>query len=618
MRLKSLLTGPERAPFTALLLAIGAAVITLLTGPSESTAWVVIGLVPGLALLPLLPQASRQSSPMALVAIVLASLTFWVASAPLLLLTHLGISRTTLLLLTIGLAAVCVPLAVRYGDSDIRRGADLGDLIGLVATVGAGVWITRSFRSDPPSGSDWGHYWGYADAIVKSGSLDSINQWWMGGGLPFKDYPGYPSGLAVWLSLAGQTASETPGAIVLLSILLGVMGWFTVRCWWRWEAAAVAGAAMALLPTSIEAILWSGIGTVASLVFALPLSAAATALLNAHGREKRKVQIAAAGLAVAAGLIHPLTLLIVGGGLAVVLVATVVIRRGAGILTLAETALLAVLIGAAGFLNFSDRLSQDGGLQSNAAVNLGRTLNWTKVLGSGLMPGLLVGAGIAGLLLSTTDTKRRNLALSGLSILGVAFVYANLWRFSIGGEYRRMTYIMSPILAIGLGGLVASYRSSSRVAVPLAALSMVGGMALWVQALPGNMSPYYRSISTHDAAAIAKLGSLTAPSESIVTDSCLSFPSGYFANAKVYAGLKPQLIGPNSEANPARLARTVFAGGKAGKKAQAELNPRWSVINPDCHSSVEIAGNRTVPPGFVEVYASPTLVVGYRDNTKQR
>jgi hypothetical protein len=555
---------------------------------------------------------------MALTAAVLASLTFWLVATPLLLLSHMGISRVALLVATIGLAAVCIPLAVRFGEAEIGRGADLGDLVGLVATVGAGLWITGSLRSDPPFGSDWGHYWGYADAIVKSGSLDSINQWWMGGGLPFADYPGYSSGLAAWLSLAGQAASETPSAIVVVSILSSVAGWFTVRCWWRWEAAAVAGVTMALMPTAIESVLWSGLGTVGSLVFALPLVAAAASLLSASGPEKRKLQLATAALAVAAGLTHPLTLLIFGGGLALLLIVTVAVRLGSGVLTLVQTGLLAVLLGAPAFLDFSDRLNQSGGLQSNAAANLGRTIDWTKLLTSYPVPGLLFGAGIAGLILATVDSKRRNLAFAGLSIIAVALIYTNLWRLSITGEYRRMPFMMSPMLAIGLGGLVASYRSSSKLAVPLAALSLAGGMALWVQTLPSNLEPYYHWISAKDAAVVGKLGSLTGAKESIVADSCLSFTSTYFAHAKVYGGLSPQLIGPDAEAKPAALARAVFAGGKPGRKALAELNPTWSVISPECPSRAEIAGNGTVPPGFVEVYSSPTMVVGYRDPKHQR
>jgi hypothetical protein len=348
------------------------------------------------------------------------------------------------------------------------------------------------------------------------------------------------------------------------------------------------------------------------------LVTAAITLLNAEGREKRKLQVATAALAAAVGLTHPLTLLIFGGGLALFLGATVAVRRGAGVVTLGGTAFLAALLGAPGLIDFSSRLGQSGGLQNNSAASFARTIDWQRLLGSGAIPGVLLGAGIAGLILSTVDSKRRNLALSGLSILGVAFIYTNLWRFSIAGEYRRMPYLVSPILAIGLGGLVLSYRSSSRLAVPLAALSLTGGLALWVQATPDKLSPYYRSISAADVAAIGKLGALTGPRESIVADSCLSFTATYFANAKVYGGLQSHLIGPVAEVRPASLARAVFAGGKAGQRAVTELNPKWSVLNPRCHSQVVVAGNGTVPPGFVEVYASSSMVVGYRDAQRKR
>ncbi len=236
-----------RPPLMAIaMLAIAAAWLVIGSG-SAVVAWTVILLVPGLAVCSLLPVSVRASTALAVVSTVIASITIWTVLVPWLALVGIPISSWSLMGAGAAVSAVGLGLSHRFSNRAAQpaRSTELWDLAGLGLVIAVALLVLQPLWGDPPIGGDWGHYWAFADQIVKTGGLDATNANWMHGGAKFSDYPGFPGVLAAWLLLAGLPASATAPAVGLLFILSAVLVWMVCRAWWGSLAGVMGGVAAA-------------------------------------------------------------------------------------------------------------------------------------------------------------------------------------------------------------------------------------------------------------------------------------------------------------------------------------------------------------------------------------
>ena len=575
-------------------------------------AWAFIAVVPGLALSGFIPVAARRTMAMGLVSVCVASLAFWTITAPWLALVGIPLTRWTLVGTSVAVALVGVALATRACSEATPQplSVELRDLAGLAIVVAAGLWVMNSLWGDPPVGPDWGHYWAYADQIVKTGGLNAINEDWMRGGAMFGDYPGFPVLLASWLLLAGMPASATAPAAGLLLILCGVGSWLVCRAWWGPAAGVVAGVVAVLAPSTVSVVGWSGLANLLALAFAVPLVGVVAWLPRATGREQLPAAFAVVGLTAAMLLAHPMIgAMFLGGlvvaGLALLVVAKTSWRTPAGI------GLGLVVVAAPVLLAFQERLATLGGIQP-ASAYLPTRIDWGTMLGSPLMPTVLIAGALAGFVLALARRSTRPLAVCCIAVLATALAYSQAWRFGIAGEYRRSLYVVEPIAAVGVAGVAsARFRLPAAVAA-VASCLLLAGIAFTVRDWPSQQRDYF-AVATKSTWPLAnRVEALVKPNESIVTDPCWTFPAIGIARARVFGALMPDQIGPLIEASPAAQARAVFAGGPAGTRAMAELRPRWSFVDPSCGTAIAMGGQNGVPPGFVPVAVSNHLIVGYR------
>jgi len=615
-QLSRIASGPAASPVAALIGLVVCVAGRAIFGPSEAIAWVLVALLPGVALSPFLPVAARRSAASALVAAVIASTAFWVLVIPFLSLLGINLSHTSLAAFLALASLACILLATWWGESATPAGTELKDILGLTAVAVTAFLVAKVPFSNPPLGADWGHYWSFADAIASTGTLDALNTTWMGGGLPYFDYPGVPSLMATWMLQAGVSASATPALISLLFGAGAAAAWLAVRSAWGPEAGVVAGIATALMPAAITTLGWSGLALELSLIFVPPLLAATSVLLTSSGADKRRIQLATAALAIVIVASQPLTAIVLGGAVGVYLLARLAIAKLEGLKTLAGTGVIAIAIGFPVALDYRNRLGSSG-VASDYRDFLVTRIDWESTLYAGLLPALLCALGLAGLATTIASNKTRSLAVLALLTTGMAIAYSQLWHLHVAGEYRRAVYLIGPMVAIGLGGLTFLITKQGIALRAAVALVMLAGVAFSIKKWPADLASYYRIVTPTNQLVVEEIGfRAAARNQSILADSCWGFPTLGLTRAKLYTALEPNMIGPQSEVVPARAARLMFRGGRVGEAAIRSYGVRWSLLNPNCATASRLHRRAGVPKGFVTVYADETLIAGYLPETK--
>jgi len=607
-----LLDGPGRQPAAASLAWAVCALQQATLGGSSVVAWVVIAALPGLALSPFVPINARRSTALAVTSACLASLCFWTIAIPWMSLLGIPISRLSLIALAGAVCLATLVLAHRFGaeaEASDRK-VELSDALGLTLSIAVAAVVANRLSSTPPLGGDWGHYWLFADQIRATGTLEATNPFWMGGGMKFSDYPGLPGVLAAWLELANRSARSTSGLIGLLFIFLAAVTWVTARVAWGSGAAVIAGVMSALIPATASMVAWSGLATIYSLVFCLPLLAATAGLLKADGNESTPIQLSIAALAVAALASQPMIALTVLAGVVSIVAIDVLVRRGKGASPAALTLAAVAVLGLPIMLDYRTRLQTLGGVQPYSQY-LQTRLALDALAPNNILPILLIAIGLAGVIAAAAAKRSRPLALALLGVAASATAYTQLWRVGISGEYRRGVYVIGPLIAVGAGGLATLKAEISRPLKLLLGALLIASVAIsssgWINAQRG----YFAVATQASWAAANQVAERIESNEAVVADSCWAFPAVGIERVKVFGALLPHQIGPSSEAPLAALARRVLEGEARGRAAAKKLGVRWSFTDPTCPTPAAGLGADGVPKGFVPVSSTRHLIVGY-------
>jgi len=596
------------ALFAALLCSLWLAV----SGSGQAVAWIITAVVPGLAMLPFLPTAGRRSTPLAISSALIASLCFWALVIPLISAVGVRVGQVSVLGSATLACVLSLAVSLRWGEIATAAKRPVLDwaAIAVIAVPVAAVSVINF--SSPPIGFDWGHYWLFADTLVASGSLDTPNPIWMGGGTPFGDYPGIPSLMATWLTLSGLKAANMPGLILYLYAAGVLSVWLTTRAWWGSLSAACAGFLAALLPPTVTTIGWSGLAHLASMIFLPPLVGCAAALGASEGRERRRLQVSFAALAATCAAVQPLTAIVAFATVALIFISSAVGSRGRSLKTLAQAAAFSAVFATPIAIDYVNRLGKLG-VVADYKNFLSTRIKWEETLTNGLLPATIVGLSLAGIAVAAARQRSRPLAVGvGFSIL-VCIAYSQLWQLQIAGEYRRAVFIAAPMLAIGFGGLGFLVRMLNPIPRAAVLLLVGAGITVTLSQWPQANVNYYGTVTAKRAAAVEFVGlQAQSASESIVTDSCWAFPTLGLTRAAVYGALEPQQIGPQAEVAPARLAALIIGGRDRGFAIADRLRVGWSLYDPRCPQQLKTPTSSGVPPGFTPVLVSERLIVGRR------
>jgi hypothetical protein len=562
---------------------------------------VVLVVAPGLVLVPLLPERTRESWGATLAAV--PALGFAASSVLLVTVAAVGIPLTgTAARIALGLLLAASLVLLPAREPRVALGhADAWSVAGLLGALLAGILLqNRVIGHTPVPGNDWGQYVLYADQIRLHGSLLIQNPFWMGG-TPFRQDPGVPAVFASYLLMGGQPASVLMHGIWLFA-LMGIASVFALtRTLWGPLAGVVAAVLWAVLPIAQDLLGWHGLANDAALtLMALVLLYLASLITSGLGW----LEAGGFGLSlVALCAAHRLSFLVALGGIALALAAALVAKAGRRELvrgTLRTAAAAIVLCGGVAY-TVIETDHKFGGTQSYRAylstkVHLHLVVNdlsWAFTI-----------AGLAALVIALWWLRRERSLLPFVALFAVVVALAYSWVVHFPLAYVRMAYYV-PLALVPLVAVALTRLLRPRIAA-IAGLALALGIAVPAWGAAANVHRFYNFASPTTMNGMRAVSAQLRPGDVVVTDRCWSFLSAWLLQADTLPALDPADILPKAEVGPAAQARAILAGGPRGQALARKLGVRFILVDPLCVSE---NGRRGRPPRLGKpVFVSTRLV----------
>jgi hypothetical protein len=585
----------------AVVLAALEFLIALFGGHFPILAGIVLCVAPGLALVPLLPEAARRSWSATLAAT--PALGYAASSVLLVSMASAGITLTgTTVRVGLGVLIVAGIALPRGGEPRHELGySEAYAIAGLMGAVLIGILLeNRVIGRTPVPGDDWAQYVIYADEIRIHGSLLINNPFWMFG-QPFRQDPGVPAVFGSFLTMGGQPASVLMHGIWVFAVMAILSVFSLARTLWGELAGVIAAALWAVLPMAQDLLGWHGLANAAALALMPLILLYLTCLIT---REVGWSEAFGLGLLmVALAAAHRLSFLVGVAIVGLTVVLALFTRDRVAILKRTARAALAALVLCAGVAyDLITRTHRFGGTQGykayeNTKVQVHLVVNDLTTVFS-IVGVLAVALGIVWL-----RRDRSPLAFVATFFAVLALAYSWVVHFPL--SYVRMAYYVPlalvPLVAFALTRLPQRWMSG---AVALA-LTVAIAVPAWGQA--EDVRSFYDFANPTTLRGLDAVSEQLRPGDVVVTDRCWSFLAEWLLHAQTLPALDPADILPKAEVVPARRARSILRGTPKGRELARKLNVRFLVVNPTCVSD---SGKLARPPQLgTPLFVSDKLVV---------
>ena len=382
---------------------------------------------------------------------------------------------------------------------------------------------------------------------------------------------------------------------------------------WGLGAGLAAGTLYAVAPIRMDPMYWHGLATALALVF-VPLVVLALGLMFA-GRRDPPTEVSGFGL-VGVTAAHSTTAVVVAAT-----VATAVLLDGV-------RAAFARTEGSEGFpdalVAARNRGSRGSGRRGSGSPRGRRRSARAASGGETRRSGRLsvLRAGLAQLARSrrvlhdrvprARRTRRarppRRRSSGDAALLAVASIVlgciavSQLWRLGIAYEYRRVVYPFGLALALLVGAAAARIGRWAIVApVGLLACAVLAHQSVGFR-LPQRLLSERVPTSTAPAELDALRGRIDRgdlpDARLVVADRCLHFIVPYLLERPTIAAFEDWQVAYRNRVPTARRARSVIAGGLAGRRVAADLHVGYVVADPRC--------TPTPAPGLGGTHRRPT------------
>lgn len=598
--------GPDRrhvgvvTPVALLLLDL---ILRFVLGGPYPGATALIVAACGTMLLPLVP--AELASPVPRVAVLpalgLGSFTIIVTT-----LSTLGVALTegSIRLTVAILLAVCLVLATVASQASVTRRRTRRDALAVSIVIALALF---SFAASwdivgpfPPRGTDWGHYFLYADEVESHEKLLVDDTLAGRQGLIAAD-PAMVGALYGGMRILDGVSSRSFGAGLAIASAFSTLSVVaTVSALWGLTPGIAAGALYSVAPIRMDPMYWHGLGTILALVF-VPFVVLALGLMFRGRREPRTVALLAFALAAVAAA-HTTTAVVVALSVAVAVVVdvarTAVARPRAardpflvrwwrqGAIAPLLSALVAAVVLGAGVVVHLVRQARSLGDPVDYRFFEPDWLTW-GALDEYLSAEYLVLGGVSLLVVLAGRRSRRDPALLAVAALLLASVAASqLWRLEISYEYRRAVYPFGLALALLVGAAVARRARPLPVAtVGLVVCLYFAHSAIGLR-LPQRLLADHEPTSSAPAALDAVRSRIDRgelpDTRLVVADRCLHFIVPYLLQRPTIAAFEEWQIAFENRLPAARRAATIMAGGAEGRQAAMDLKVGYVVADPRC------------------------------------
>ena len=548
----------------------------------------------GTVLLPLLPVALAR--PTLLVAVfpatALGSFTILVTTV-----STLGVSltETSIRAAVVLLVAASAALGVvargsnPTGPTSVRReAAGVAAVLALAAFSFASSWdVVGPF---PPQGTDWGHYFLYADEVERQEALLIEDPLAGRDGQLFAD-PVMVGALYGGVRILDGVSSRSFGPGVAVASAFSAMSVIAAAGGlWGLGAGLAAGALYSVAPIRINPLYWHGLGTTLALVF-LPFVVLALGLIFRGARDARTVGLLGLAL-VSSAAAHTTTAVAVAFTVAAALALDAVRtlfdgraareslfrrwwRRGAVAPVLAGAAVAAAL--GAGVVVHLLRQTRNLGDPVSYRSFDPDWLSW-RTLDEYLTTEYLVLAGASALFLLLWRRSKRDPALLAVSALVLASIaVSQLWRLHIPYEYRRAVYPFGLAVAL-LVGAAAARLSRWAVVAPLGAVVCIyfAHVAIGLrlpQRLLSERAPASSVPAALDSVRVRIDRGELPDTRLVVADNCLHFVVPYLLRRPSIAAFAEWQVAFENRMPVARQAAKIVAGGAEGRRCTPNPAP---------------------------------------------
>jgi hypothetical protein len=586
---------------TAAALVGAEALLALLGAGWGPLAVVALVLAPGLALLPLLPSAARESASAALAAaptlgIAAASVALITMASAGIDLSGVSVRVAAALLVAGGLALPLREPAPRVDGGELLAGA------GGAAALVLGLLIqNRVIGETPVPGNDWAKYVLYADQIARHGALLIDNPYWMLG-VPFREDPGVPALYGAHLLMTDAPAAVVQQGIGLFALAqIGAL-YALARSLWGGLAGVVAAFLWAALPLGYTLLGWHGLANAAGLtLLALLLLYLAD---FARGRLDAAAAVGAGLTVVALAAAHRLTfgIAVLTAGLTIA-VSLLVARERRALLRWLPIALgVALVTGAGVAYDLLVRNSSFGGTQDSAAYLVSK-IDLELLVRDLTIP--FAAAGLAAVVSAPFVVRERRTVLPLLCFGAVVAALAYSWLVDVPLHYTRMAYYLPLALVPLIAAAAVSLRRPALGGALALVLAAATAVAAWSQA--DDVRRFYQFADAPSLRGLGNLASTLRRNEVVVTDRCWSFLGTWLLSTPTLPALDPPDIQPKAELPFARQAHAALRGTPAGRATIARHRIRYAIVDPTCTSA---AGRAAKPPRVGSpVFVSTRLVI---------
>jgi hypothetical protein len=556
----------------------------------------------GLVLLPLLPDALGRPA-------------LRVAAAPALALGSFTIVVTTLSTVGVALTETTIRLAIaafvvscaalggtvfRQQSSparDVRREIGAAALVLAIAAFAfASAWdIVGPF---PPSGTDWGHYFLYADEVQRQQALlidDPL------AGVPdqvFAD-PAMVGAVYGGIRILDGESSRSFGPGIAITSGVATMSVIAAGGGlWGIGAGLTAGALYAVAPIRLDPMHWHGLATTLALVF-VPFVILALGLAFRGRRDARTIGLLAFSLACGLAA-HTTTTVVVGTAVAIAVILDAARfafisspgesflrrwwRRGIVAPVLAAAA-VAFLLGWGVWVHV---LRQTDALGDPVSWRYFEPdwLSW-RALDEYLTAEYLLLAAVCAVVVVAWRRSSRDPALLAVAafVLACAAV-SQFWRLGIPYEYRRVVFPFGLVLALLVGAAAARIaRWSVVVPATVRVCLLLSHQAIGLR-LPQRLLADRTAVSSVPEAldsVRARIDRGELPdTQLVVTDQCLHFLVPFLLERPTVAAFETWQVAYRDRLPAARNAATVLAGGPSGRRLADRLGAGYVVVDPRC------------------------------------
>lgn len=493
--------------------------------------------------------------------------------------------------------------AARRPETSSRRStkhemAGVAAVLMLAAFSFASAWnVVGPF---PPRGTDWGHYYLYADEVQRQKSLLIEDRFSGQEGQLFAD-PAMVGALYGGMRVLDGVSSRSfsPGAAVAsafstMSVAAAAGGL------WGLGAAVAGGALYSVAPIRMDPMYWHGLATTLALVF-LPFVVLALGLMFRGRRDPRTVGLLGLALASIAAA-HTTTAVVV----ALTIVAAAIIdgvrsafarptgvdegflrrwwQHGVVAPLLAGVA-VAFTVGS-GVVVHVARQTRNLGHPVNYRFFDPDWLSW-NTLDEYLSNEFLLLACVSLLVVVLWRRSPSDPALLAVAAVVLASIaVTQLWRLGIPYEYRRAVYPFGLALAL-LVGAAAARVERWKIVAPLGIVVCIyfAHRSVGLR-LPERLLSEHVPTSSAPAALDSVRGRIDrgelSDTRLVVADRCLHFLVPYLLHRPTIAAFEEWQVAYANRLPAARKAATILAGGPEGRRLADDLGVRYVVADPRC------------------------------------